>query len=145
MHPRTKINKTYQDINLQDRYGYSALHYACRNGHIHIVKKILSTYDVNVNLSTNGGATPLMRAAMAPSTDSLEILLNDKRILTDPIDEEGQNFLHKLCRKFSTSPANQNAEKIINHFPDLAKVKDKYGKMPFEYFDPNISKMNINN
>ena len=73
-----------------------------------------------------------------------EILLNDQRILTDPIDEEGQNFLHKLCRKFATSPANQNAQKFLNNFPDLAKVKDKYGKMPFEYFDPNISKLNIN-
>ena len=73
-----------------------------------------------------------------------EILLNDKRILTDLIDEEGQNFLHKLCRKFPTSPANQNAQKFLNNFPDLAKVKDKYGKMPFEYFDPNISKLNIN-
>ena len=73
-----------------------------------------------------------------------EILLNDKRILTDPIDEEGQNFLHKLCRKFATSPANQNAQKFLNIFPDLAKVKDKYGKMPIEYFDPNISKLNIN-
>ena len=72
-----------------------------------------------------------------------EILLNDERILTDPIDEEGQNFLHKLCRKFPTSPANQCAQKLLNNFPDLAKVKDKYGKTPSEYFDPNISKLNI--
>ena len=186
---RCFIKQTHTDINLQDKYGYSALHYACRNNHVHVVQKILSTYDVNINLVTNGGATPLMRAAMAPKTDSLgswflqlaltcppqtnmcsvdfdemeaelsafldiqdtkyvqttkEILLNDKRILTDPIDEEGQNFLHKLCRKFATSPANQNAQKFLNNFPDLAKVKDKYGKMPFEYFDPNISKLNIN-
>ena len=63
--------------------------------------------------------------------------------MTDPIDEEGQNFLHKLCRKFSTSPANQTAHKFLIDFPDLAKVKDKYGKIPSEYFDPNISKLNI--
>ena len=69
--------------------------------------------------------------------------MKDERILTDPIDEEGQNFLHKLCRKFSTSPANHSAHKFLKNFPDLAKVQDKYGKTPAEYFDPNISKLNI--
>ena len=68
---RCLIKWTHKDINLQDKYGYSALHYACRNNHVHVVQKILSTYDVNINLVTNGGATPLMRAAMAPKTDSL--------------------------------------------------------------------------
>lgn len=46
-----------------DNSGYTALHYAARSGHFEACHLLIRA-GANVNAKTNGGATPLHRAAM---------------------------------------------------------------------------------
>lgn len=53
------------DPNLEDKNGYTALHYAARAGHIGVCKILLNA-GASVNAATRAGkATPLHRAALA--------------------------------------------------------------------------------
>lgn len=47
----------------KDKSGYTALHYAARNGHLSICLILLDS-GIGVNETTHGGATALHRAAM---------------------------------------------------------------------------------
>lgn len=49
--------------NNLDEGGYTALHYAARNNNITACKLLIEAR-ANVNVETNGGVTPLQRAAM---------------------------------------------------------------------------------
>lgn len=49
--------------NNRDETGYTALHYAARKNNI-LACEILLKANANVNAETNGGVTPLQRAAM---------------------------------------------------------------------------------
>lgn len=52
------------DTDKVDLTGYTALHYAARNGHLIACEKLLSG-GANVNACTrSGGVTPLIRAAL---------------------------------------------------------------------------------
>lgn len=48
----------------RDNCNYTALHYAARNGNEEICKMLLNDGKADVNAVTNGGVTPLHRAAM---------------------------------------------------------------------------------
>lgn len=59
---QTFVNKNQQ--NATDNNGYTALHYASRNGHYHACEMLLKA-GANVNATTtSGGVTSLMRASM---------------------------------------------------------------------------------
>lgn len=52
------IISTHKDINinLQDKYGYTALHYAYFNkNNVEIIKLLLKYKDININLQNNKG------------------------------------------------------------------------------------------
>lgn len=49
--------------NNRDETGYTALHYAARNNNITACELLIKA-SANVNAATNGGVTPLQRAAM---------------------------------------------------------------------------------
>ena len=50
-------------INLQDSFGRTALHFACRSGRAEIIKILVLVQGIDVNRRTCGGETPLMYAA----------------------------------------------------------------------------------
>eukprot|EP01035_Chromulina_nebulosa_P024562 gene24562-31984_t len=63
-------------LNLTDKYGYTALHYAAQNDHTSIVQLLLGMKaDPNASIC---GATPLHRAAFAGSLESCRSLLQHK-------------------------------------------------------------------
>lgn len=79
-------------------------------------------------MTTNGGATSLHRAAIGVNKgpESLELLLNstiDKTI----IDEDLQNFLHKLAQSDA-----KIFDEISKHHPELI-TRDKFEKFPQDY------------
>ncbi|XP_062995292.1 ankyrin repeat domain-containing protein 39 [Elgaria multicarinata webbii] len=102
-----------------DPFGYTALHYASRNGH-HAVCRFLLESGAACNARTHGGATPLHRAAYCGHMDVAKLLLAHG---ADPalVDDDGQSCLHKaaenghqlLCQLF------------LEQNPDLRHVWDK--------------------
>jgi len=123
-----KVKRQIKNINLQDKYGYTALHYAARSNQHKIVEFLLSQYEIDPNLTTNGGASALHRAAIGVSkgTESLELLLASKidKTLTD---DEDQNFLHKLAKTNF-----KDFDKLLEFYSDLDKP-DKFDKLPADY------------
>lgn len=80
--------------NVEDSAGYTALHYAARNGHYKICKTLLEN-GAAVNAQTRcGRATPLHRAAMQGHVNITELLLKSG---ADPNlkDADGCTALHK--------------------------------------------------
>lgn len=51
------------ETNRPDNTGYTALHYAARKNHYEACKLLIES-GAKINAQTNGGATPLHRAAM---------------------------------------------------------------------------------
>ena len=122
------MKKLKAKINEQDRYGYTALHYAARNDRIDVLKYLISLGDIEVNLTTNGGASALHRAAIGKGTESLLLLLECNRIDTTLVDDENQNFMHKVAQ------AKKNAlfDTLLTKYGHL-NVPDKKGKLPVDY------------
>jgi hypothetical protein len=46
------------DVNMQDRDGRTAMHYACMNGHLDTVKVLLSVF-ADTNITDDYGKTPV--------------------------------------------------------------------------------------
>lgn len=61
-------------VNVQDSGGYSALHHACLNGHMDIVKLLLS-HEASPNLPDMRGSSPLHLAAWAGEEEIVKMLL----------------------------------------------------------------------
>lgn len=104
------------------------MHYAARAGNPHVIKFLIEN-GADVNARTNGGATPLLRAAIKACDKSLEILLSRNDIEIEAFDDEKQNFLHKLAR----SSKKMLFEKYCQKFPKLADCSDIRGNVPKDY------------
>lgn len=67
------------------RNGFAPLHHACVNGNINIVK-LLIKHNVNVNLKTMDGRTPIKLAVMNGHFELAELLIINGSLDTDIID-----------------------------------------------------------
>lgn len=88
--------------NAEDSAGYTALHYAARNGHHEICKMLLEN-NASANAQTRcGRATPLHRAAMQGRISIVELLL---KFGANPNlrDADGYTALHKALTSRSIS------------------------------------------
>ncbi|KAK9306207.1 hypothetical protein QLX08_002955 [Tetragonisca angustula] len=88
--------------NAEDSAGYTALHYAARNGHYKICNILLEN-DATVNIQTRcGHATALHRAAMQGHSEVVELLL---RFNANPNlrDVDGHTALHRALMARSIS------------------------------------------
>lgn len=74
------------DVNEGDDEGRTALFAAAHNGHITIVRKLLTLPGVLVNKATLGGATPLLVATDRQHMGVVQLLLDDPRV--DPLVEQ---------------------------------------------------------
>jgi len=71
---RLLIDKGVKEINYQDKFGYTALHYASKKGNLEIVK-LLVVAGANPKIQEKYGFTPLHEAAENDNVEVLEYLL----------------------------------------------------------------------
>lgn len=118
----------------RDNFGYTALHYAARNGNEDICNMLINVGRADVNAATNGGATPLHRAAMMGHLNIVELLVNAQ---ANPLfqDEDGQTALHRAA---ANSHANIS-KYLIDLQPNLKTIKDKKDQTPFDVIPRNAN------
>ncbi|XP_050072455.1 ankyrin repeat domain-containing protein 39 [Anopheles maculipalpis] len=108
----------------RDSCGYTALHYAARNGHFEACQLLLLN-GLGVNEVTNGGVTALHRAAMMGHTRIMELLLSFRANAMQK-DNDGRTALHraaegghlKSCQLLVIiSPVLRHVEDVRRHKP----------------------------
>ncbi|XP_067648871.1 ankyrin repeat domain-containing protein 50-like [Haliotis asinina] len=77
--------------------GNNALHFACRGGHLDVVKYLLSHTSVDINRNGNMGRTPLMVAVIYGYRDVCELLMQNGADVSH-VDDNGDNVLHLACK-----------------------------------------------
>jgi ankyrin repeat protein len=96
------------DIDFRDpkSYGRTALHWACENGHLQVVK-LLVEHGATIEVADNRGMTPLHDAA---SSDCLDVVqyLEAKGSNINAVTEDGRTILHVS--------AASNSLSILQHF-----------------------------
>nr|XP_056716729.1 ankyrin repeat domain-containing protein 39 [Euleptes europaea] len=106
-------------VNSPDPLGYTALHYASRNGHYNVCQFLLDNQAVT-NAQTHGGATPLHRASYCGHTDIVKLLLAHG---ADPavIDDDGRTCLHKAAENGHCELCSL----LLEHNAELRNMRDK--------------------
>ncbi|XP_067648837.1 serine/threonine-protein phosphatase 6 regulatory ankyrin repeat subunit C-like [Haliotis asinina] len=85
------------DISQTDQGGDTVLHWACRGGHIDMVKYFLSRNSLDINSRGKGGKTPLMAAALWGYTD-IGLFLVSMGANVSQVDDVGNNVMHWGCK-----------------------------------------------
>jgi ankyrin repeat protein len=92
--------------------GNTALHHACKSGHLEVVK-LLVEYGATINVTDNKGMTPFLKAA---SSDSLTVLkyVEEQGADINKVTEDGRTILHVA--------AAGNSVKILEHLLQSSKL-----------------------
>lgn len=113
------------DVDIQDWYGYTALHHAVSTYQLEISKLLLEN-DANPNLQRNGGFTALMDAVYSRNLKIVSLLVEYKADLNIQ-DDEGKTALMLGVR--------DNREKIVKFLLDIGAdptIPNKYGETPLK-------------
>lgn len=119
-----KAKNSKELVNSVDNSGYTALHYAARNGHEDICR-ILLQYGGLIDAPTRSAkSTPLHKAAAAGKERTVIFLIKNGARL-DLQDDDGKTALHKAAEN-----KNQNLIKILlEACPSLRDIKDNKGNL----------------
>ncbi|XP_075592720.1 ankyrin repeat domain-containing protein 39 [Balearica regulorum gibbericeps] len=115
-----------------DLAGYTALHYASRNGHLGVCRLLLQ-WGARCDARTPGGATPLHRASYCGHLAVAELLLAHG---ADPAadDGDGCTSLHKAAQQGH----RELCKLLLQHSPVLASIRDAKGRRPCDVADPDV-------
>jgi ankyrin repeat protein len=117
--PRIDINKRKQ--------GYSPLFLACREGHLEIVKLLLSRQDIDVKAATKNVSSPFYAACKNGHTQVVTELLADARIDPNQKTKTGFTPLHIAC-----SSSKEKVVQLLLQDPRVIKdAEDDEGRTPF--------------
>ncbi|NXN20804.1 ANR39 protein, partial [Nycticryphes semicollaris] len=107
-----------------DTAGYTALHYASRNGHLGVCQLLLQ-WGAHCDARTPGGATPLHRATYCGHLAIARLLLAHG---ADPAaaDGDGRTSLHKAAEQGH----RELCVLLLGHSPALVTVPDAKGRLP---------------
>ena len=99
------------DINKVDKYGRTAIHFACRSGNLSTFNELVQIEELEYDVFTNAGVTPLM---MAVESRNIELVAACLRANFNP-------FLHDALHHTAMDYANFGREKLDN---DIAVIID---------------------
>ena len=72
------MREYHENINRQDEYGWTALHWACYNNRIEVVKTLLlKKDDIDINIKDLDGITPLHEACYQCNSEIVDLLLDN--------------------------------------------------------------------
>ncbi|XP_021085969.1 ankyrin repeat domain-containing protein 39 isoform X1 [Mesocricetus auratus] len=111
------------DPSQPDSAGYTALHYASRNGHYAVCQFLLES-GAKCDAQTHGGATALHRASYCGHTEIARLLLShgcDPRL----VDDDGMTSLHKAAEKGHEDICSL----LLQHSPALKAVRDRKARL----------------
>jgi ankyrin repeat protein len=95
------------DLNIQNKYGDTALHLALKSGNCFIAKLLIAS-QADLNLQNNLGQTPLMLAASQGDDSIVRELINAKAKI-DSKDLEGKDAI-----SYALKQGHQDIEKILS-------------------------------
>ncbi|XP_039331423.1 ankyrin repeat domain-containing protein 39 isoform X2 [Saimiri boliviensis] len=112
-----------EDPSQPDSAGYTALHYASRNGHYAVCQFLLES-GANCDAQTHGGATALHRASYCGHTEIARLLLShgsNPRV----VDDDGMTSLHKAAERGHGDICSL----LLQHSPALKAVRDRKARL----------------
>ncbi|GAB6020803.1 Ankyrin repeat domain-containing protein 39 [Chamberlinius hualienensis] len=115
------------DVNQPDTYGYTALHYAARNGNLEAVKLLLLNKADPNRKTRSGEGTPLQRAAYQGHVDIAKLLIQHGAIACTK-DADGRTALHKAAERNQT----QVCKFFVEKYPHLKLEMDDKGMKPYD-------------
>lgn len=141
---------TRLDINAQDIAGRGALHYACRQGDLDMMKKILTFEGLNCELRTHGGETPLMHACQSGQIYVVGEALNNnfnpfqKNGLMQTARDQASMFKEEVCGRdmlalLDTAIEQWTSQVSQEQIDSICQDPEKYF---YDFMPPNI---NVNN
>ncbi|NXK96682.1 ANR39 protein, partial [Formicarius rufipectus] len=115
-----------------DLAGYTALHYASRNGHLGVCRLLLER-GAPCDARTPGGATPLHRACYCGHLAVSRLLLQHG---ADPAatDGDGRTPLHKAAEQGH----RELCALLLRHRPAVAALRDSKGRRPRDGAHPDV-------
>ncbi|KAJ0181840.1 hypothetical protein K1T71_002562 [Dendrolimus kikuchii] len=117
-----KAKNSKELVNALDNSGYTALHYAARNGHVEVCKVLLN-YGGDIDAQTRSGkVTPLLKAAAAGKAATVKLLIQSGAKV-DAQDVDGKTVLHKAIENNHTELTTI----LLEACPTLCKIKDSKG------------------
>ncbi|XP_068128497.1 ankyrin repeat domain-containing protein 39-like [Hyperolius riggenbachi] len=121
------------DPDLRDNFGYTALHYSCRNGHLPVCSFLLDS-GADGNAQTHGGSTALHRAAYCGHLQVVQLLL---KYGADPAktDSDGRTALHKAAE----GGWRDLCHFLLHHRSGLRDVQDRRGQRAADLAPSNIA------
>ncbi len=87
-------NQSSELTNYTDNDGYTALHRASYSNHLHIVKYLIDTCHMSIEVRTKMGWTPLHSASYWNNYEIVEYLLVEKNANINAQTDGGQTPLH---------------------------------------------------
>ncbi|KAK6632150.1 hypothetical protein RUM44_007180 [Polyplax serrata] len=121
------INKS-NNVDIEDKAGYTALHYSSRNGHLEMCKLLISK-GANVNaLTRSGRVTALHRCASRGHLEVFNLLVNSGAKF-DLQDSDGKTVLHRAVEGGHINIVKE----ILKLCPQLTNCSDNRGRVPKDY------------
>ncbi|XP_041512592.1 ankyrin repeat domain-containing protein 39 isoform X1 [Microtus oregoni] len=119
------------DPSQPDSAGYTALHYASRNGHYAVCQFLLES-GAKCDAQTHGGATALHRASYCGHTEIARLLLSHG---SNPrlVDDDGMTSLHKAAEKGHEDICSL----LLQHSPALKAVRDRKARLACDLLPRN--------
>ena len=127
------LDNTENDLNQGDDHLFSPLHWACREGHSHIVDILLSRGAL-VNAANMGDDTPLHNAAQMGHLAIVQKLIQQKSNV-NVVNEHGNTPLHYACFG-QYAPC---CEELIANGA-MVNICNKYGQTPLSKARPALAK-----
>jgi len=127
------------DVNLRDERGRTAMHAAVDNRKHHVLEYLLSRNEINAEVKTNHGHTPLHTAMMEGNDEAIRLLLRHNVNLNDTTDS-GASYLH-VCIAYGAENVRNNTVRRLLDLGMWADLPDDDGDTPlvmaiiFGHFD----------
>ncbi|XP_062595086.1 putative ankyrin repeat protein RF_0381 [Saccostrea cucullata] len=110
------------DFNALSNDGKTILHRACLNGKFEICAYLVENYPHLLDVKDKSSNTVLHDAAWGGNIQIVKLLI-EKKIDINAQQRDGETILHQCCR----SGKMEICEYLVNHFPDLLKIRDNRG------------------